>query len=222
MAGLKNVSGFIWEGCSIRSFGDPIADEIARRLLSSVKKNTAANTLELGRYSVPNPWSVQGATPYAAFPKEAFYEWFKANNQGSPLPDWFNDLYEASPSDMAKYDRSGWTAWPDRREAPEVRKTPEAPIKEVFPGTGVTVQDLREISARAPQLIPVLKAAAEVNRLQKENPETVDREQAFNARLKAALADRKKNGGLDFSDLLFHYLYRLLFPLPKKGRPSQK
>lgn len=71
-------------------FEVPQACELA--MLEDVKRQQELVTF-MG-YEYVNPFNVKG-NHQATFPREAFYEWWKANPHGIPCPEWFEDLGKA-------------------------------------------------------------------------------------------------------------------------------
>ena len=70
-------------------FEVPQACELA--MLEDVKRQKELVTF-MG-YEYVNPFNVKG-NHQATFPREAFYEWWKANPHGIPCPEWFEDFLE--------------------------------------------------------------------------------------------------------------------------------
>ena len=74
-------------GQEFELFEVPQACELA--MLEDVKRQQELVTF-MG-YEYVNPFNVKG-NHQATFPREAFYEWWKANPHGIPCPEWFEDL----------------------------------------------------------------------------------------------------------------------------------
>lgn len=107
-------------------------------------------------FEFPNPFGLIHIT-YAKFPREAYYQWWKADPHGLPCPAWFDDLRKAD--EALEADKCNDEA--DERQGAQPLAEDQVSgtsVKEIVPG--VTVDDIRAMLDKdSPAYCPRLLAA---------------------------------------------------------------
>lgn len=82
-------------GRQFYEFFEMLPRELEYAILTAIEEGDFKHTLQ--GYDSPNPFNAYDKHE-AKFPKEAYYEWWKANPNGLPCPAWFEDLRKKDES----------------------------------------------------------------------------------------------------------------------------
>lgn len=170
--------------------------EIFRELTESLCVEKDKCRVGLVGYWWNNPFNAL-EPEWARFPKNAYLEWWNRKPRGMPLPEWFSDLaqetHEAMP--QPKPEASGATEIID----------------------GLTVADVRRMCERSGALASVLRAVAQWQAIEKENPERMTTDVLLS---KLKIAARKDGWGTDKGELAKSQKEQLQKMILDKWRPG--
>ena len=144
-------------------FKDQLSARLREELMGSVEEGEYC--FRLAGYTFRNPLNAYESWQ-AAFPRDAYYQWWKDDQRGLPCPAWFDDLRKAEEAteadeaaEVCEADIEVDNVPPAKELSPlKTEELPDIGCMEVVPG--VAVSDLRAmLDCNSPMYCPRLLAA---------------------------------------------------------------